>query len=122
MQVCALVHGLPTCHANAAELAYEARKSTNEAAFEKRNSRLTGQVPLDLHYMNAAEGIATLKRYVRHLAALEHPGGWCLQVVTGYGKSLDNRGVLRTAVLEYLEEAGHVYKLGANPGALDISL
>lgn len=104
------------------ELAYEARRSTNEAAFAQRNTRLTGHLPLDLHYMNATEGVATLKRYVRHLAALEHPGGWCLRVVTGYGKSLDKRGVLRGDVLEYLEEAGHVYVMGDNPGVLEVSL
>lgn len=104
------------------ELAYEARRSTNEAAFAQRNTRMTGQVPLDLHYMNAVEGVATLKRYVRHLAALEHPGGWCVKVITGYGKSLDQRAVLRAAVLEYLEEAGHVYRLNDNPGSLEISL
>ncbi len=103
------------------ELAQQARSSTNTAAFITRNTRRPGFVELDLHHMHVTEGVGTVSRYMRHLAALQHPGGWRMMVITGYGKHLDQRATLRNAVTEYLAAAQHVYRVcDDNAGAVEV--
>ncbi|KAK9859307.1 hypothetical protein WJX84_010214 [Apatococcus fuscideae] len=93
------------------QLAQQARRRTNQAAFIGSNLTNLCRMTIDLHGLHVEEALTRLEDYLIKLGGLAHPAGILLRVVTGVGRhSIGGRARILPAVVRYLTEAGYRFE------------
>jgi hypothetical protein len=113
--------GAAARHAGAAA---NARRGAAAAAFQANNAELLNTFTVDLHGLAVAAAISTLRKHLKHLGALRHPGGVLLRLVVGHGlHSAGGRPKLLPAVVVELGRHPLLFDTDEdNPGVVRVLL